>query len=196
GPKPRAQTGHVPTSDGTRDPHSGHENVTADIGAKRTPQTHSVDCSETNRPQVGHWYSRTESSFSRGRPRTEVVPSLTWWRSSTISRSVRFRGPDDGFGVDVARGRDLRSLPYTPPVLPANAEPQCSHRSSSNGVSLRHFQQRIRGIVPRFEMTLSKSRGEFGSWRARCCNIVGPRPVGRRPIAVFSHHLFAKTCRR
>jgi len=41
-------------SDGTRDAHSGHENVTADIGANPTPQTHSVDCSDTNRPHDGH----------------------------------------------------------------------------------------------------------------------------------------------
>src|SRR5207244_12549228 len=99
GPKPRLHTGHAPTSDGTRDPHSGHENVTADIGAKRTPQTHSVECSETNRPQVGHGYKRTESSFSRGGLRTEVVASLTWWRSSTISTSVDVGGPGAGCGV-------------------------------------------------------------------------------------------------
>jgi len=54
GPNPRPQTGQASTSDGTRDAHSGHENVTADIGANPTPQTHSVDCSDTNRPHDGH----------------------------------------------------------------------------------------------------------------------------------------------
>ena len=72
---------------------------------------HSVDCSETNRPHVGHWYRRTESSFSLGRPRTDVVASLTWRRSSTISRRERFGGAEAAFGTDVVRGRDLRALP-------------------------------------------------------------------------------------
>src|SRR5207245_2890629 len=111
GVKPRLHTGHASTSDGTRDPQSGHGRVEEDIAAKRTPQTHSVDCSETNRPHVGHWYRRTESSFSLGRPRTDVVASLTWRRSSTISRRERFGRAEAAFGADVVRGRDLRSLP-------------------------------------------------------------------------------------
>src|SRR3972149_8418843 len=49
-----------------------------------------------------------------------------------------------GTGIDRKPGR---WGPYAPPVLPANAVPQCWQRSSSNGVSFRQFQQRIRGAT-------------------------------------------------
>jgi hypothetical protein len=55
GSNPTPQTGQVFTSDGTRDAHSGHTDVTSDIGAKFTPHTHSVACSDTKRPHAGHW---------------------------------------------------------------------------------------------------------------------------------------------
>src|SRR5207253_2661256 len=68
----------------------------------------------------------------------------------------------------------MRPDRYAPPVPPAKAEPQCWQRSSSNGVSCRQFQQRMRGKVPSDFMIWSTSRrGFFAPWD-RCRNIVDP----------------------